>query len=181
MKPQIYNFIILNKYDKKVNGMNLYGFEIEVVFLVHGGEILAYAWHYDPKKAFRHLKKIMTFHNLKGKTKTSIELENWLKKKIDDVVMRGIKFSMPNFEYRNKAVYENIIKIPRGKTATYAQIARMSNVKYTEMLKTLMRNPFQILIPCHRLLTNKGSLFGFYPLGKEVKRKLFEIEGAVLK
>ncbi|MGQ4833914.1 MAG: MGMT family protein [Candidatus Asgardarchaeia archaeon] len=44
-----------------------------------------------------------------------------------------------------------------------------------------MRNPFQIQIPCHRLLTNKGSLFGFYPPGKEVKRKLLEIEGAVLK
>ncbi len=28
---------------------------------------------------------------------------------------------------------------------------------------------------------NKGSLFGFYTLGKEVKRKLLEIEGVRLR
>lgn len=152
--------------------MDLYGYN---------DEVLAYAWHYDEKRALKHLKKIVEFHNLKGKAKRSIELENWLKKKINDVVIRGIKFSMPNFEYRNRTVYENIIKIPKGKTATYAQIARVSKVKYTEMLITLMRNPFQILIPCHRLLTNKGSLFGFYPLGKKVKKRLLEIEGTASK
>ncbi len=95
--------------------------------------------------------------------------------------MKGAKSTLPDFEHQNRFVYENIIEIPRGKIATYAQIAKISSVKYTEMLKALMRNPFQILIPCHRLLTNKGSLFGFYPLGKEVKRKLLEIEGVRLR
>jgi len=41
-----------------------------------------------------------------------------------------------------------------------------------------VRNPFQVLIPSHRLLTKSNSLKGFYPLGIEVKRKLLEIEGA---
>ncbi len=92
-----------------------------------------------------------------------------------------MNFNLPDFNYQNKLVYENIIKIPKGRTATYAQIARKSKVEYNELLVTLMRNPFQVLIPCHRLVTNKGTLFGFYPLGKEVKRKLLELEGVGLK
>ena len=152
--------------------MDLYGYN---------DEVLAYAWHYDERRALKHLKKIMEYHNLKGKIKKSIEFEKWLKEEVDKVVMKGAKFTLPDFEYQNRFVYENIIEIPRSKIATYAQIARISSVKYTEMLKALMRNPFQILIPCHRLLTNKGSLFGFYPLGKEVKRKLLEIEGVRLR
>ena len=123
----------------------------------------------------------MEFHGLRGEVKRSIKLEGWLKKKVDEVVLNGLRFDMPNFNYRNKIVYENVIRILKGKTATYAQIAKMSKVKYVELLATLMRNPFQILIPCHRLLTNKGSLFGFYPLGKHVKRKLLEIEGVRLE
>jgi len=161
--------------------MNLYGFEVKVVFLIHNDEVFAYAWHYDERRALKHLSRIMEYHDLKGEIKKSTELEKWLKREIDKVVMKGSKFTLPDFKYRNRPVYENIMKIPKGKTATYAEIAKISAVKYTEMLKSLMRNPFQILIPCHRLLTNKGSLFGFYPLGKEVKRKLLEIEGVELK
>ena len=92
-----------------------------------------------------------------------------------------MKFDLPDFDYRKRLVYENLMKISKGKTATYAQIARKSKVKYTELLIALMRNSFQVLIPCHRLVTNKGTLFGFYPLGKKVKRKLLEIEGVKLK
>ena len=76
-----------------------------------------------------------------------------------------------------KTLYEGLIKIPKGKTMTYSELATRSGVKYTEVLITLMRNPFQVLIPCHRLLTQKGTLMGFYPLGKEVKKRLLEIEG----
>ena len=160
--------------------MDLYGFNVEVLFLVHDNEILAYSWHYDEKKALRHLKKITDFHKLNGEIKKSEKLEGWLKRKVDEVVIKGANFRLPDFEYRNRAVYQSIIKIPKGKTATYAEIAKMSGVRFTEMLITLMRNPFQVLVPCHRLLTNKGTLFGFYPLGKKAKRKLLEIEGVRL-
>jgi len=72
--------------------------------------------------------------------------------------------------YKNKKVYEVLTKIPKGKTMTYSELANKLGVKYTEVLITLMRNPFQVLIPCHRLLTKKKTLMGFYPLGKEVKK-----------
>ena len=74
-------------------------------------------------------------------------------------------------------VYEKLVRIPRGKTITYSDLAKMCRVKYTEALMALMRNPLQVLIPCHRLLTKKGTLMGFYPLDKDVKRGLLELEG----
>ncbi len=161
--------------------MDICGLEVEVVFLVDEEIVLAYAWHHDEKRALNHLEKIRKFHDLGGEIRKSEELEEWLKRKVEETVLKGARFSLPNVNYRNRSVYENILKIPRGKTATYAQIAKESNVKYAELLVTLMRNPFQVLIPCHRLVTSKGTLFGFYPLGKEVKRKLLELEGVKLR
>ena len=160
--------------------MELYGFEIEVVFLRKKDEVLAYAWHYTREKAMSHLRKIMDYHNLKGEIVKSEALEDWLINEIRGVVEKGKKFLLPDFNYRNRAVYEEIIKIPRGETATYSEISHTSGVKFTQMLVSLMRNPFQILIPCHRLLTKRNTLMGFYPLGVEVKKKLLEIEGANL-
>ena len=157
--------------------MNLFGFEVEVLFLVKDGKALAYAWHYSKEKARKHMHRICEYHNLKGSISESKELENWLSEKLRSVVIRGEKFTLPEFEYRNRRVYERITEIPKGKVATYSDIAKMSGVKYVEMLVALMRNPFQILIPCHRLVTKKGTLMGFYPLGKEVKEALLKIEG----
>ncbi len=90
------------------------------------------------------------------------------------------KFSLLSFDYKNKKVYMNILNIPRGETRSYSEIAAKSGIRYTELLVTLLRNPFQVLIPCHRLLTEKGALMGFYPLGKEVKMRLLSLEGVKL-
>jgi len=157
--------------------MNLFGFEVNVVFLVGKETILAYSWHYNEEKARQVLRKIAEFHKIEGEVLKSLHLEKWLKNEVDRIVLKGEQFKMPDFEYRNRIVYENIINIPAGKTETYAAIARKSNVKFPELLITLMRNPFQILIPCHRLVTKRGTLMGFYPLGKNVKKKILEVEG----
>lgn len=93
----------------------------------------------------------------------------------------GKKFKLPKFEYKNKEIYEALLDIPKGKTIKYSEVARTSGFKFSDVLITLMRNPFQILIPCHRLITNKGSLMGFYPLGIELKKKLLEMEGVKIE
>ena len=157
--------------------MNIFGFDVEVYFFVNGRNVLAYAWHYDREKALDHLKKIIIYHGLKGDIEKSIELEEWLKDSLDDVVVAGRKFVLPKFPYRNRKVYEVILNIPKGSVLTYSDVAKLSGVKYVDLLVSLLRNPFQILVPCHRLLTKRGKLMGFYPLGKQVKRRLLELEG----
>lgn len=160
--------------------INLFGYRVNVVFIAKQDEVFGYAWHYSREKAFQHLSKIMEYHGLDGEIKEDKGLEDWLQEKLDEVVVRGKAFELPEFNYRNRGVYEEIMKIPKGKTATYSEIARKSGVRYGELLSCLMKNPFQILIPCHRLVTKRRTLMGFYPLGVDLKRKLLCIEGADL-
>ena len=153
------------------------GIDVHVWYLFDRDSVIAYSWHKDKDKSLNHLKKIIEYHKLEGEIHYG-KYNGWLVKRLKDVVIDGREFKLPNINYRNRVVYAVITKISHGKTSTYSEIARKSGVKYTEMLVALMRNPLQVLIPCHRLLTKKGSLMGFYPLGKEVKMRLLELEGA---
>ena len=43
----------------------------------------------------------------------------------------------------------------------------------------LARNPFPIIVPCHRVVAANGALLGFSaPGGLETKRRMLELEGA---
>ena len=48
------------------------------------------------------------------------------------------------------------------------------------MLASLLINPIPILIPCHRVVTNKSGI-GSYIGGKERKRWLIQMEKEALK
>ncbi len=157
--------------------LNLFGFHVEVIFAISGNQPVAYAWHYSRDKALIHLRKITEYHEITGDVVEDGDLLKWLEGELKAVVLEGKRFILPEFPYRNREVYEAVLRIPRGKTKTYGEIAKESSVPFPVLLTVLLRNPFQILIPCHRLLTKKGTLMGFYPLGKGVKRRLLEIEG----
>ena len=157
--------------------VEIFGFQVEVVFILQQEQVLAYGWGYTEEKAARQLERIRAYHQIDGKVTTSPELEEWLSREILRVVLEGRRFSLPSFPYKNREVYQRICEIPKGKTETYSKIAKETGVKFPQLLVALMRNPLQILIPCHRLLTQKGTLMGFYPLGKGVKKRLLEMEG----
>jgi len=69
-------------------------------------------------------------------------------------------------------------KIPRGQVRTYAWVAQ--EVKRPDAKRAvgnaLNRNPFPIIVPCHRVVRSDRSIGG-YALGRDLKRKLLEIEG----
>ncbi len=157
--------------------MDLFGFAVEVRFRVQGSRVLAYGWHRDATRAGRHLGKIVAFHRLPGESVADAELEAWLGDALKDVVERGRRFSLPDFPYRDRAVYEALLEVPRGGTLTYGELAKRAGLPYPRVLSDLLKNPFQVLVPRHRLVTKKGTLLGFYPLGLAVKRRLLELEG----
>jgi methylated-DNA-[protein]-cysteine S-methyltransferase len=68
--------------------------------------------------------------------------------------------------------------IPRGRVSTYQRIARyIGNAKGARAVGTaLAKNPFPIIIPCHRAVRSNGTLGG-YQGGIEMKRVLLEMEG----
>lgn len=81
----------------------------------------------------------------------------------------------------NAKVYEIARRIPAGETLTYGEIA----VKLGDRLlaqqvgAALGKNPWPIVVPCHRVTAAGGKLGGFSARGgAETKLKLLEIEGA---
>jgi methylated-DNA-[protein]-cysteine S-methyltransferase len=70
--------------------------------------------------------------------------------------------------------------IPRGRVSTYQRIARyLGNAQGARAVGTaLARNPFPIIVPCHRAIRSDGTLGGFQG-GIEMKRALLEMEGVL--
>lgn len=68
--------------------------------------------------------------------------------------------------------------IPRGWVTTYGRIAmRLGSPGAARAVGTaLSRNPFPIIIPCHRAIRSDGHLGGFRG-GLNMKRALLELEG----
>jgi methylated-DNA-[protein]-cysteine S-methyltransferase len=68
--------------------------------------------------------------------------------------------------------------IPRGYVSTYGRIARHLGVPggARAVGNALARNPFPIVIPCHRALRSDGSIGGFQG-GLAMKAKLLQMEG----
>ena len=68
--------------------------------------------------------------------------------------------------------------IPRGYVSTYGRIARHlgSPSAFRAVGSALARNPFPLVIPCHRTLRSDGRQGGFQA-GFNMKRRLLEMEG----
>ena len=76
-----------------------------------------------------------------------------------------------------RQVWQQLRKIPYGKTASYSDIAkRINNPNAVRAVGSANgKNPFCIIVPCHRVIAADGSIGG-YAGGVEAKRKLLEIE-----
>jgi methylated-DNA-[protein]-cysteine S-methyltransferase len=88
-------------------------------------------------------------------------------------------YDIPEFNCR---VYEAIRRIPRGETRTYADIAIHLYVSgaINAVSNAVARNPFAILVPCHRALVTVGQTSGFAGnAGIVTKQRLLSIEGAL--
>ena len=68
--------------------------------------------------------------------------------------------------------------IPKGWISTYKRIANKSGIPNGARAvgNSLARNPFPIIIPCHRAIKTNGELGGFQG-GFDMKRTLLEMEG----
>ena len=80
----------------------------------------------------------------------------------------------------NQRVYACARAIPRGETRTYAEIAsalRASGAVYS-VAQAIARNPFMIIVPCHRVLEAGNYADKISPHGGAIsKRRLLSIEG----
>jgi methylated-DNA-[protein]-cysteine S-methyltransferase len=80
-----------------------------------------------------------------------------------------------------RRVWQELARIPYGATRSYKEQAiALGDLKAIRAVaRANGQNPIAILIPCHRVIGEDGSLTG-YAGGLERKRKLLQIEGAPL-
>jgi O-6-methylguanine DNA methyltransferase len=80
-----------------------------------------------------------------------------------------------------KKVWQCLLKIPFGSTMSYAGVAK--KIGHERAMRAVGnacgKNPFPLLIPCHRVLA-KGFHLGGFSSGREVKLRLLRHENVFL-
>lgn len=117
--------------------------------------------------------------NVEGENAAIISAKCWL-----DAYFEGERpdFAVPlhlrGSAFRH-AVWERLLAIPYGETATYGEIAVSLGAPSAARAVggAVGHNPVSIIVPCHRVLGADGSLTG-YAGGAERKRWLLELERA---
>ena len=76
-----------------------------------------------------------------------------------------------------KTVWNELIKVPYGKTASYALLAEsVGNKKAVRPVASANgANAISIIVPCHRVIGSDGALTG-YAGGLDAKQKLLKLE-----
>lgn len=79
-------------------------------------------------------------------------------------------------------VYRIVKSIPKGRVQSYKWVARKIGrpKAYRAVGNALNKNPWPIIVPCHRVVKSDGSLGGFAK-GTGAKLKLLTAEGLTLK
>lgn len=79
-----------------------------------------------------------------------------------------------------QAVWRALLSIPRGLTTSYGALSlRCGHATAIRAVGSAIgRNPFTIVVPCHRVLGKDGSLTG-YAGGLERKAALLQLEGVL--
>ena len=95
--------------------------------------------------------------------------------------LSDVALDMTGIPAFNARVYAFTRTIPRGETRTYDEVA--AKLKFSgavhSVAQALARNPFVIIVPCHRVLEAGGYADKISPNGGSIsKRRLLSIEGA---
>jgi methylated-DNA-[protein]-cysteine S-methyltransferase len=97
--------------------------------------------------------------------------------------LRDVRLDMSGVPEFDARVYDAARTVPPGSTTTYGELAARlgDRSQAREVGRALARNPFPIVVPCHRVLAAGGRNGGFSaPGGVATKLRILAIEGARL-
>jgi len=108
--------------------------------------------------------------------------ERWVKEIVQRVEGNPPRLELPldlQATAFQRRVWQELQRIPRGTTRTYTQVARaLGNAKAVRAVaRACATNPVSIVVPCHRVIREDGSLAG-YRWGLSRKERLLEQERA---
>jgi methylated-DNA-[protein]-cysteine S-methyltransferase len=94
-----------------------------------------------------------------------------------------VALDMGNVDAFERRIYEILRTIPPGATLTYGELAtRLGEGDARDVGQAMGRNPFPIIVPCHRVVAAGGKTGGFSaPGGVSTKLRMLAIESVHTK
>jgi methylated-DNA-[protein]-cysteine S-methyltransferase len=82
----------------------------------------------------------------------------------------------------DKKIYKKLLEVPKGKITTYGELAKAVGLKNGQRAvgKIMNKNPYPVIIPCHRVVKSDGKVGG-YAYGEEIKSDMLSKEGIEIK
>ncbi len=79
-------------------------------------------------------------------------------------------------------VYRQLLRVPEGKITTYGDLAKAVGLENGQRVigMVMKKNPFPVIIPCHRVVKSNGKIGG-YVYGERVKSNMLLKEGIKIK
>ncbi|HFR3671486.1 TPA: methylated-DNA--[protein]-cysteine S-methyltransferase [Streptococcus suis] len=127
--------------------------------LVTSDKGLRGAWFEDQKYFERGLneKAILAPHPILDQT--SLLLDAYFSGQ--DVDFTSLPLEAIGTEFQEK-VWALLKEIPHGQTTSYGQLAQQLDIRSGQAVGGAVgRNPYSIIVPCHRVLNQKGQLTGY--------------------
>ena len=77
-----------------------------------------------------------------------------------------------------KKIYRKLLQVPSGKITTYKELARSVGLQNGQRVigQIMNKNPFPVIIPCHRVVKSTGEIGG-YAFGISIKKNMLVKEG----
>lgn len=77
-------------------------------------------------------------------------------------------------------VRDAVRQIPKGQTRTYGEVAKaIGHPGAARAVGTIMKNNYDLTVPCHRVVRSDGKIGDYNRGGKERKEALLREEGAI--
>jgi len=78
----------------------------------------------------------------------------------------------------DKKVYKKLLEVPTGKITTYGELAKAVGMINGQRVvgKIMNKNPYPVIVPCHRVIKSDGKLGG-YAYGEKIKSNMLSKEG----
>jgi len=84
-----------------------------------------------------------------------------------------------NLEHK---IFKKLLQVPKGQITTYGELSKAVGLKNGQRAvgKIMNKNPYPVIIPCHRVVMSTGKIGG-YAYGEHVKTKLLTDEGIQIR
>lgn len=148
----------------------------EMVSIVEGARFEALGCCLTVERLGNKITKV--FFSAEQPSRSSELAEGLVKYVTDGRPCPEVELDLSGFDDFRRKVMSVVMNIPRGRTMTYGEVAALAGHPGASRAvgNVMAKNPFVILVPCHRVVAKQG--LGGFAWGLEAKKRLLELEAS---